>query len=57
VRSSLINCVKISRVIPKRPDAAAAISRSTSGVGIVVSQTATVGVFKGGEIVAEILPE
>jgi diadenylate cyclase len=37
--------------------AAAAISKATAAVGIVVSQTATVRVFKSGKLVAEILPE
>jgi hypothetical protein len=37
--------------------AAAAISKITSAIGIVVSQTATVRVFKSGGLVAEILPE
>jgi diadenylate cyclase len=37
--------------------AAAAISQTTGAVGIVVSQTATVRVFKSGSLIAEILPE
>jgi len=37
--------------------AAAAISKITKAVGIVVSQTAMVRVFKSGGLVAEILPE
>jgi DNA integrity scanning protein DisA with diadenylate cyclase activity len=37
--------------------AAAAISKMTPAVGIVVSQTATVRVFRDGALVAEILPE
>jgi diadenylate cyclase len=37
--------------------AAAAISKKTKAAGIVVSQTATVRVFKTGTLVAEILPE
>src|SRR5437867_4204745 len=37
--------------------AAAAISKTTSAIGIVVSQTATVRVFKAGGLIAEILPE
>jgi diadenylate cyclase len=37
--------------------AAAAISKATTAVGIVVSQTATVRVFKAGKLEAEVLPE
>ncbi len=37
--------------------AAAAISKATTAIGIVVSQTATVRVFKAGKLIAEVLPE
>lgn len=37
--------------------AAAAISKTTSAAGIVVSETATVRVFRSGALVAEVLPE
>ncbi len=48
---------KLPQGLGARHMAAAAISKATPAVGIVVSQTATVRVFKGGKLMAEILPE
>jgi diadenylate cyclase len=49
--------LKLPHGLGARHMAAAAISKTTSAIGIVVSQTATVRVFKAGDLVAEILPE
>jgi diadenylate cyclase len=49
--------LKLPQGLGARHMAAAAISKATAAVGIVVSQTATVRVFKAGKLVAEILPE
>jgi DNA integrity scanning protein DisA with diadenylate cyclase activity len=49
--------LKVPHGLRARHMAAAAISKKTKAVGIVVSQTATVRVFKSGILVAEILPE
>lgn len=49
--------LKLPQGLGARHMAAAAISKATPAVGIVVSQTATVRVFKTGKLVAEILPE
>jgi DNA integrity scanning protein DisA with diadenylate cyclase activity len=49
--------LKLPQGLGARHMAAAAISKATPAVGIVVSQTATVRVFKAGKLVAEILPE
>ena len=49
--------LKLPHGLGARHMAAAAISKTTKAVGIVVSQTATVRVFKSGALVAEILPE
>jgi diadenylate cyclase len=49
--------LKLPDGLGARHMAAAAISKTTGAVGIVVSQTATVRVFKSGVLVAEILPE
>jgi diadenylate cyclase len=49
--------LKLPQGLGARHMAAAAISKATAAAGIVVSQTATVRVFKAGKLVAEILPE
>ena len=49
--------LKLPQGLGARHMAAAAISKATPAIGIVVSQTATVRVFKSGNLVAEILPE
>lgn len=49
--------LKLPHGLGARHMAVAAISKTTKAVGIVVSQTATVRVFKSGALVAEILPE
>jgi diadenylate cyclase len=49
--------LKVPHGLGARHMAAAAISKTTPAVGIVVSQTATVRLFKSGTLVADIIPE
>jgi len=49
--------LKVPLGLGTRHMAAAAISKISSAIGIVVSETATVRIFRNGSLTAEILPE
>ena len=49
--------LKLPLGLGTRHMAAAAISKISSAIGIVVSETATVRIFRNGSLIAEILPE